>query len=183
VTEGGPADWVASHTNVRFRPIVEADLDLLDRLDTDPTLQPFEWRGFRDPRPRRRRWEEDSYLGRDDAAFVVALPDDTFAGFVSWRSSPGADPKVTYTLGIVLYPEFRGQGLGTSMQCLMADYLYSTTLANRVEAITGTYNHAEQRALEKAGFHREGVLRGLGFVRGQYGDGVMYSRLRSDPHP
>jgi len=101
----------------------------------------------------------------------------------SRRSSPSADAKVTYTLGIVLYPEFRGQGLGTSVQCLVADYLYSTTLANRVEAITGTYNHAEQRALEKAGFQREGVLRGLGFVRGQYGDGVMYSRLRSDPHP
>jgi ribosomal-protein-alanine N-acetyltransferase len=45
---------------VRLRPIEEADLDLLSRLDTDPAAsQPFEWTGFRDPGARRRRWEQD----------------------------------------------------------------------------------------------------------------------------
>jgi hypothetical protein len=32
---------------VRLRPIEEADLNLLRRLDTDPAAsQPFEWTGF-----------------------------------------------------------------------------------------------------------------------------------------
>src|SRR5215212_1861683 len=36
----------------RLRPIEEADLDLLRRLDTDPAAsQPFEWTGFRDRVP------------------------------------------------------------------------------------------------------------------------------------
>jgi RimJ/RimL family protein N-acetyltransferase len=61
--------------------------------------------------------------------------------------------------------------------------LFSTTLANRLEATTEVDNIAEQRALERAGFVREGVLRGSGFVRGQWRDGVMYSRLRDDPAP
>jgi RimJ/RimL family protein N-acetyltransferase len=65
----------------------------------------------------------------------------------------------------------------------LADYLFSTTPANRLEATTETDNVAEQRALEKAGFVREGVLRGRGFVRGQWRDGVMYARLRDDPAP
>ena len=42
---------------------------------------------------------------------------------------------------------------------------------------------AEQRALEKAGFVREGVLRGRGFVRGGWRDGVMYAWLRDDRPP
>jgi hypothetical protein len=52
------------HDPVRLRPIEEADLDVLSRLDTDPTAsQPFEWTGFGDPQARRRRWEEDGWLG------------------------------------------------------------------------------------------------------------------------
>ncbi|MFB9895158.1 GNAT family N-acetyltransferase [Planobispora takensis] len=43
---------------------------------------------------------------------------------------------------------------------------------------------AEQRALKKAGFTREGVLRGAGFRAGEWHDGVLYSFLRSDlPDP
>jgi len=45
-------------------------------IDTDPAIsEPFEWRGFHDPQARRRRWEEDGYLGTEDSLLVVALPD------------------------------------------------------------------------------------------------------------
>jgi RimJ/RimL family protein N-acetyltransferase len=52
---------------------------------------------------------------------------------------------------------------------------------NRIEAQTDVDNVAEQRALEKAGFHREGVARGAQFRAGAYHDLVTYSRLRNDP--
>jgi RimJ/RimL family protein N-acetyltransferase len=41
-------------------------------------------------------------------------------------------------------------------------------------------NLAEQRALERAGFAREGVLRSAQFRDGRFHDLVLYSRLRSD---
>ena len=66
-------------------------------------------------------------------------------------------------------------------QRLLADYLFSTTLANRIEATTEIENVAEHTALERAGFQREGVLRDRGFVRGQWRDGVMYARLGDAP--
>ena len=181
---GEPAEWVAGHTDVRLRPVEESDLDLLARVEVEPELsEPFQWSGFRDPKVHRRRWEQDTYLGSEDGRLVVALPDGTFAGFMAWRLLSHRGPRIAYNIGILLYPEHRGKGLGSAAQCLMADHLFSTTLAGRVEAITGTDNVAEQRALEKAGFQKEGVLRGLGYNRGHYGDGVMYSRIRSDPHP
>ncbi len=52
--------------------------------------------------------------------------------------------------------------------------------ANRVEASTEIGNLAEQRALEKAGFTREGVLRGCAFQGGRWHDGVLYSMLRAE---
>jgi hypothetical protein len=59
---------------LRLRPFTEADLDFLDRLDTDPdALGPFEWFGFRDPRTRRRRWEKDGFLGAESSALAIEL--------------------------------------------------------------------------------------------------------------
>jgi RimJ/RimL family protein N-acetyltransferase len=54
------------------------------------------------------------------------------------------------------------------------------SLANRIQATTEISNLAEQRALEKAGFSREGVLRGCGFRDGRWRDGVLYSILRAE---
>jgi ribosomal-protein-alanine N-acetyltransferase len=168
--------------HVRLRPVEERDLEALERIDTDPAVsEPFEWRGFRDPRGRRRRWEADGYLGNDGSVLAVALPDGALAGIVSWTPILTSGPTDgCFRLGILLFPEHRGKGLGTTSQRLLADYLFSTTLANRLEATTEVDNVAEQRALEHAGFVREGVLRGRGFVRGQWRDGVMYARLRDD---
>jgi RimJ/RimL family protein N-acetyltransferase len=169
---------------VRLRPVEERDLDALGLIDTDPAVsEPFEWRGFRDRQARRRRWEADGYLGSEDSLLVVALPDDTFAGIVGWKPIAGSGPVGCLQIGILLFPEHRGKGVGTTAQRLLADHLFSTTLVNRLEATTEIDNVAEQRALERAGFVREGVLRGRGFARGKWRDGVMYARLRNDPAP
>jgi ribosomal-protein-alanine N-acetyltransferase len=172
---------MARDPEVQLRPVEERDLDALARIDVDRSVsEPFEWHGFRDPRVRRRRWEQDGYLGDDDSLLVVALPDGTFAGIVVWRWLATSGPRGCLQIGILLFPEHRGKGLGTAAQRVLAEYLFATTPANRLEATTEVDNVAEQRALEHAGFVREGVLRGRGFVRGQWRDGVMYARLRDD---
>jgi RimJ/RimL family protein N-acetyltransferase len=51
---------------------------------------------------------------------------------------------------------------------------------HRVQASTDVLNVAEQRALERAGFQREGVLRGAQWRRGAFHDLVSYARLRTD---
>ncbi|MGH7693112.1 MAG: GNAT family N-acetyltransferase, partial [Candidatus Dormibacteria bacterium] len=68
-------------------------------------------------------------------------------------------------------------------QRLLADYLFQTTLANRLQAATDVDNQAERRALEKAGFPLEGQRRGISFLGGQWRDDLLYSRLRQDPTP
>ena len=187
--EDGPQVWITRHPEICLRPVDETDLELLAKLDTEPALSlPFEWRGFRDPKARRRRWEQDSYLGSDDALLIVALAEGAAAGVVSWRaalySGPSPPPsRLTYTIGIIVMPEHRHGGIGSSAQCLLADYLFYTTMANRVEAATAAENVAEQRALEKAGFQKEGRLRGGAYLQGRIQDGFLYSRLRTDPHP
>jgi RimJ/RimL family protein N-acetyltransferase len=83
----------------------------------------------------------------------------------------------------VIVPEFRGQGYGTAAQRLLTGYLLATTTAHRVEAGTDVENLAEQRALEKAGFTRDGIRRGSQFRGGTRRDMAIYGRLRDDPAP
>jgi ribosomal-protein-alanine N-acetyltransferase len=167
---------------VRLRPIEEADLDLLSRFDTDQAAsQPFEWTGFGDPGARRRRWEQDGWIGRDSTQLAVALADGTLAGVVGWRAVQAGGPEGgCLEIGALLFPEHRGRGVGTAAQRLLVEYLFATTLANRLQAITDVENLAEQRVLERIGFRREGVMRGLAFIGGRRRDGVLYAQLRGD---
>lgn len=81
---------------------------------------------------------------------------------------------------IALTPGARGRGAGTRAQRLLVEYLFAHTPANRIQAETDVDNLAEQRALEKAGFAREGVMRGWSFLGGRYRDEVLYAVLRGD---
>jgi ribosomal-protein-alanine N-acetyltransferase len=142
-----------SDAPIRLRPIEEADLDTLRRFDTDPSSRgPYLSSGFRSPEIRRRRWEKDGWLGEDSGQLAVALPDGTLAGIVSWRAiQTGGPDGGCLEIGALLFPEHRGEGLGTAAQRLLVEYLFATTLANRLQAITDVENVAEQKALEGPG--------------------------------
>jgi RimJ/RimL family protein N-acetyltransferase len=118
----------------------------------------------------------------DIGRMVVALDDGTPIGSVSWHAvSYGPNRRsVAWNIGITLLPDHRGRGHGAAAQRLLADHLFATTDANRIEASTDTANLAEQRALERAGFRPEGLLRGAQYRAGAWHDLVLFARLRGD---
>lgn len=87
---------------------------------------------------------------------------------------------LAWRIGVTVLPEYRGRGVGARAQRLLADELFATTGAFRVEADTDVDNVAERRALLAAGFREEGVLHGARWRAGARRDAVMYARLRSD---
>jgi RimJ/RimL family protein N-acetyltransferase len=167
---------------VRFRPATLADVELLMAWRaTAETDDPYDFFGHR-PSDLRRLFEEHGLLSPDDGLLVVELADGTVAGEVGWHGvhyGPPPDSRAT-NIGIGLAPAHRGQGYGSAAQRLLAEYLFAHTTVHRVEASTDVANVAEQRALEKAGFTREGVLRGAQWRSGAWHDLVSYARLRGD---
>jgi RimJ/RimL family protein N-acetyltransferase len=127
----------------------------------------------------RRAWAENRLLGDDGGALMVAAGKSA-AGFVTWRRKSATAAGYHWEIGVALLPAARGRGFGTLAQRLLAEYLFAHTTAHRIEAATEAGNVAEQRALEKAGFSREGISRGTGWRAGAYRDGVIYSLLRTD---
>ncbi len=165
---------------VTLRPVVEDDLSWLASLRNDPTATgPYEWHGWSDPHRERRQWAESGLLGDDGGTLVVVHGTDR-VGIVSWRRVQTGPTASNWALGIGLAPEFRGLGYGSEAQRLLVRYLFAHTQVNRIEATTEITNVAEQRALEKAGFTREGILRGTTFRQGRWHDQVHFSVLRDE---
>jgi RimJ/RimL family protein N-acetyltransferase len=165
---------------VSLRRVGESDLDLMEQLTQDPeSTGEFSWFGWSDVLRWRRGWAENRLLGPDGGALVAASGAQAL-GFVIWSRKPSTVAAYYWVIGIAMLPSARGHGYGSRAQRLLADYLFAHTPAHRIEAATETGNLAEQRALEKAGFSREGVARGIGWRDGAWRDGVIYSVLRTD---
>jgi RimJ/RimL family protein N-acetyltransferase len=129
------------------------------------------------PLPADRK---ESGLLDDNGGVLIVLHGADRVGMVDWHKVPTGRAASSWAIGIGLASEFRGRGYGSEAQQLLVRYLFAHTPVNRVEATTEIANVAEQRALEKAGFTREGVLRGRSFRLGRYRDNVIYSVLRDE---
>lgn len=180
---------------IRLRPVVESDLPLMSRIYEDPVdASKFGFSGYNNPGHIRRRFEAGliTVEGGKLAIARDADPDqpseagelgDVFVGDVGWHRVITGPNCATWNIGIGILAKERGKGYGSRAQRLLVEYLLSHTLFNRIEATTEVENIAEQRALEKAGFTREGVLRGASFREGAWRDMVSYSVVRADVDP
>jgi RimJ/RimL family protein N-acetyltransferase len=157
---------------VALRPEQPDDLALLTRGE-----RPFDEFGRRVDRTAVRP------AGLDDSGGLAVLDEDgSLVGDVSWRYvqwGPNAASRCPM-IGIWLRPGARGRGVGRAAQRALAELFFAHTAVNRVEAHTDLDNIAEQRALEGAGFTREGQIRGAQWRDGKYRDGYLYAVLRSD---
>jgi RimJ/RimL family protein N-acetyltransferase len=180
---------------VRLRPVAESDLPLMERIYDDPVdASEFGFVGYNNPGHIRRRFEA-GFITMDGGKLAIVRDvspsepgeggelGDVFVGDVGWHRVITGMNSATWNVGIGILAKERGKGYGSRAQRLLAEYLFSHTLFNRIEASTEVDNIAEQRALEKAGFTREGVLRGASFRGGLWRDMVSYSIVRADVDP
>jgi len=167
---------------IALRPVAEDDLVILEELTGDDPAKTgeFAWFGWLERNRWRRRWGENGLLG-DDGGTLMVVRGQKRLGFMNWHRKPSTPAAYHWEIGIALLPEARGHGYGTEAHRLLVRYLFAHTTVHRIEAATEADNIAEQRALEKAGFTREGLLRGIGWRDGAWRDGIWFSVLRTDP--
>ena len=166
--------------NVILRPMTDADMPVLELIRADPEeATRFGFYGFKSNLGVRRDFAATGLLDESGGTLAVVAEGET-VGTVSWRRVPTSPMSFTWNIGIGLVSTGRGKGYGTAAQRALVDYLFGYTQAHRIEASTETENLAEQRSLEKAGFTREGVLRGVAFRAGRWRDMVSYAVLRTD---
>ena len=112
------------------------------------------------------------------APFVIAdADDDRPLGLLNLQF--GDDEEVA-TLAVSVFPEARGRGVATKALRLGALWGLRELGLARVAAEAAADNYASIRAIEKAGFHREGTLRAHCKTHGERHDCVMFSLVATD---
>lgn len=168
---------------IDLRPFTRSDLELFEAWANDPQYNSeYNSFGLRPAGGLERGFSEAGLLDARHGMLVIVTKSGVVAGDVSYhqeRYGPN-EGSVAYNIGIIVAPEHRGQGYGIEAQRLLAAYLFATYPVMRVEASTDITNIPEQRALEKAGFTREGVARQAQWRQGAYHDLVVYSKLRGE---
>ena len=163
---------MGSRADITLRPVRPDDLPLL----TGGASR------FDEFGPRTERTDAPPARLDDAGALAVLDAEGAVAGQVSWHYVHWGPTRASWSpmIGIWLRPTARGHGIGSAAQRALADLFFAHTTVNRVEAHTDVENLAEQRALERAGFTREGRIRGAQWRDGAYRDGFLYAILRGD---
>jgi RimJ/RimL family protein N-acetyltransferase len=162
----------------RLRPARPDEADLVGSWREDPQTEYATWG---DPPPGIAVSEtipEPHGMGE----LLITDGDDRPIGTVGWHQvlhGPNVG-SIALDIGIALRPEFRGLGHGARAQRMAAEYLFRTFPVQRIQASTDVTNIAEQKSLERAGFVREGLIRGAQWRLGEWHDLVAYARLRDD---
>ncbi|MDG4802763.1 GNAT family N-acetyltransferase [Micromonospora sp. WMMD980] len=167
---------------VTLRRLAPADADALHRLHTLPEVVANRVPPVppdRESIARRCRLAAGYWLAGDaaDLAIVDAATGALVGGCALGYDEPTAGQA---TVGYSLLPEARGRGLATRAIRLLAGWAFDIGVA-RLWAGTRPENVASRRVLERAGFRREGLLRGrMPGADGARTDAVVYGRLASD---
>lgn len=172
------------------RPLTDGDILLRMRHEEDIVAIA---EASRDPETQRRlndgplsaeaqrtsvqRAEEQWQTGKG-APFVIAdAADDRPLGLVNLQLRE--DAKVA-NLAVSVFPEARGRGIAARALRLCALWGLRDLGLARVAAEAAVDNHASIRAIEKAGFQREGILRAHCETHGSRHDCVMFSLVAAD---
>jgi len=119
--------------------------------------------------------EKYSSLPQEEKWFFIEKRDGKRIGWISHSLVGGC-----MTIEYAIIPSARSCGYGTEAVMIMVDYLFLSRDITRIQAETLTRNLASQRALETAGFTKEGIKRKSSFVRGRWQNDVLYSILRDE---
>jgi RimJ/RimL family protein N-acetyltransferase len=141
------------------------------------------WENLRDRFPHpfteadAAEYIEHLSASNEETSFAIEV-DSQAVGGISLR--PGTDiERIGAELGYWLGEAFWNRGITTSAIRLVTDFAFNKKRLERVFAIPFTTNVASCRALEKAGYEREGVMRRSAIKDGRIMDQYLYARVRT----
>lgn len=166
--------------HVRLEPMTEAHVEGLTAVGLEDSI----WKHMLYGNVRKendiRRWVRD-ILSRPDLPFVaIHLASDRVAGATRYLNiSP--EHRGLEIGGTWYGPEFQRTAVNTECKYLLLQYAFETLGCIRVQFKTDMRNERSQKAIERIGAVKEGVLRNhMILPDGRYRDSVFFSILLSE---
>jgi [ribosomal protein S5]-alanine N-acetyltransferase len=131
-------------------------------------------------RRRVRRYQTEI---REDHAypfFIFRQSDYMLLGGIT-LSNVSRGMTQTATVGYWMGERHANRGGMTRAVRALIPFAFATLHLHRLEAACLPHNAASMRLLEKVGFRREGLARGLVCINGRWQDHIVYALLADDP--
>ena len=101
-----------------------------------------------------------------------------FAGSISIDELNQRFAKHKGSIGYCLHKDFRGKGIGSKAIKIITDYAFKKYKLKRMATYTRDFNIGSRRALEKAGYKLEGILKKNKWKNGKYLNDCLYAIVR-----
>lgn len=167
---------------ITLRPAAPRDAELLRQWRAEPSVQRFQPLNELPTAQLRAdvasQRMADLYRGRGEKFQWIVQVDGQAAGWLTLVVSNWEHGLAE--VGYALSTPYQSRGIMTNALAQLLDDVFHNTLLERIEARCAVDNVGSQRVLEKAGFRREGYLRGYFRLRGQRVDNYLYAQLRED---
>jgi RimJ/RimL family protein N-acetyltransferase len=144
---------------VVLRPFREDEFEQVVMREAGPDASAEARRDLRDRLWRSGAWTDHS--ASDSELRLAVEADGVLVGDCQVRRSRWAMPPGVAEMGIQLFDEAAGRGLGTDAIATLTRFLLEQPDVHRVQISTDVDNGAMRRVAEKAGLVFEGVLRGF----------------------
>jgi N-acetyltransferase len=172
---------VLTGVHVRLEPMTEAHIPGLAEIGVGQSFWQFMLYGDMNTEDDMRKWVMD-ILGRAaDVPFVAMhLPSGRVAGATRYLNIMPHDRGLE--IGGTWYgPEFQRTAVNTECKYLLMGHAFETLGAIRVQLKTDSRNERSQRAIERIGAKKEGILRNHMILQGGYfRHSVFYSVLDTE---
>lgn len=162
---------------VTLREFNQSDIPRLAELANNPAVSRRLTHTFPHPYTEQDAvwWVNE---GCNDGIHRVIEHNGLFVGTIGSVIGSGEKCK-QYTLGYWLGEPYWGKGIVSEAVDLFINGVFKTTDVERFQAWVFEDNLASMRVLEKAGFHKEAVLKRALYIEGKFFDEHVYALLRS----
>lgn len=179
--ESTDSDLEVRGPNVRLRIPREADAQRLFELASDPEVTRFfSWGPYEDQSEAVAWLETLEQRRAEGVALELAIvdPADWVIGVIAVLEVSKRDRRAV--VGIWLGQAYWGTGVSAESEALLAHLVFEGLRMERLGAWVDVRNPRSQRAFERIGYVREGILRAFHRHGDERRDLVAYSLLRED---
>ena len=133
-------------------------------------------------RRRVRRYQAEVHDDHAYPFFIFRQPDGGLVGGVT-LSNVTRGMTQTATVGYWMGERYANQSFMTRAVRALVPFAFNALRLHRLEAACLPHNGPSMRLLEKVGFRREGLARGLVCINGRWQDHIVFALLADDPLP